>query len=625
MSDLSYRKLKNALSCYGAAAKLSGGDPDVKFSIDAMQDGVQFITSQEAVDAMISIILGEGYKTDFNFTALPVWTKKIAYIVHNYCTTTLKLLESSNFSHRIESEANAEADALTKTYLIGLRYWAPFVAAYAAKPKIAGIKNRSSLSHDQDRSILIEKLYQRVLAIWATASKSVSLFAYSALETVITAKCEQLPSMPQAPASLKQYIFKNIFTAHVRNLKSQMNPYTLKSLSFQRQCIKALYLLDEDVGYPVCFTFVRQLGTYMRNSIHDATSDGKHRDSVKATRKKNKQEGIKTTNLNVNTNKALKAVLSWRYFGSIQVWIELASSDSKVYEQLIYPLVSIVQGLVNLAPNTITLAPLYLHCATLLNALSLNKNVFIPVLMPLFQLLNSSEITSAPGPAPKTFRRQATGLVDTSCVLRAGPTLAQTQLYRDTIVHDALYATKEFALANLHSLGYPELVTPIVKELLTLHKTLAGSQHGIHRAWARMYKKTAQLLEESTKDIVSKRSALEFGPNDIEKVSAFENQLRSVVWADLNSESPKNSLIKEVQDIRKFTQRTITIAADGVVGDELEEVSESQPDEDVIPKKMKLKEAELEELLDNNSEDNEDEELVDNEDDLLEELSLSSE
>nr|CAD7418278.1 unnamed protein product [Timema poppensis] len=187
---------------------------------------------------------------------------------------------------------------------------------------------------------LSRPVLKRLVMLWSSAEETVRVVAFLCLLRLITTKQKEL---------LHQ-VLKKMYIAYVNNCKF-MSPNTLSGINFMRRSLTEIYALDDAASYQHVFLYVRQLAIHLRNAV------------------------------TLQKREHLQSVYNWQFTHSLHLWVELlgATANRSHLQPLLYPLVQVIIGTINLIPTAQYYA-LRFHLTQLLIQLSKNTNVFIPIL-----------------------------------------------------------------------------------------------------------------------------------------------------------------------------------------------------------------------------------------------------
>nr|CAG4638311.1 EOG090X02MG [Cyclestheria hislopi] len=317
-------------------------------------------------------------------------------------------------------------------------------------------------------------LCKRLVTLWCEGQDSVRVLAFLCLLRLARVQPEQL----------LEPLLKAMYLSYARNCKFT-SPSTWPMINFMRRSLVEIMALQENLTYRHAFLYIRQLAIHLRNAL---------------TLKK------KDSNL---------TVYNWQFVHCLHLWAALlgALPHSQTLKPLVYPLVQIGIGTINLVP-TGRYYPLRFHVASILNKLSVDTGVFIPVLPFLLEILQKHNFEKKPS---KTSMKP----MDFSCILRVSQSQLGESGFRDAVIETFYDRLLECLESNSHSVAFPELALPVILQLKSFIKKCPVANYS---------KKLKQLLEkiqENVQFIEKKRSQVSFDLADTKAVMALENQVKS--------------------------------------------------------------------------------------------------
>nr|SVE75640.1 EOG090X02MG [Daphnia hispanica] len=316
-------------------------------------------------------------------------------------------------------------------------------------------------------------LCKRLVTVWCSAEDTIRVLAFlSVLRLART-----------MPGQLLEPIIKAMYLSYARNCKFT-SPSTWPVINFMRRSLVELMALQEALTYKHAFLYIRQLAIHLRNAI---TS--------------NKKDAIMT-------------VYNWQFVHCLHLWGALlgALPDSQLLRPLLYPLVQIAIGSINLVP-TGKYYPLRFQIVSILNQLSSDTGTYIPALSFLLEILQNHKFDKKPS-------KVSMKPLELSCVLRVSQSQMGESGYRDAII-DLLYDhLLETLNCQSHSSAFPEIALPVILQL----------KHFIKKSTMANYtKKMKQLVEkvqETVQFVEKQRSQVHFDLADTKAVLALENQIK---------------------------------------------------------------------------------------------------
>lgn len=179
--------------------------------------------------------------------------------------------------------------------------------------------------------LLSKKYLKELLKHWSTTSKKdLRVSSFLAIRQLAI----------QTPFPFIEQCMKGTYLSFVRNARS-MSEQSRSAVATMAKCIVELLGNDLVAAYQHAFVYIRQLAIHLRNAIKNKSKD------------------------------AYAAVFNWQYMNCLMVWGAVISTypGENQLRPLMYPLVQIIIGTVNLVP-TARYFPMRFHCVQLLNKLS---------------------------------------------------------------------------------------------------------------------------------------------------------------------------------------------------------------------------------------------------------------
>nr|SVE74070.1 EOG090X02MG [Daphnia barbata] len=316
-------------------------------------------------------------------------------------------------------------------------------------------------------------LCKRLVAVWCSAEDTVRVLAF--LSVLRLARI--------MPGQLLEPIIKAMYLSYARNCKFT-SPSTWPVINFMRRSLVELMALQEALTYKHAFLYIRQLAIHLRNAITSNKKD------------------------------TLITVYNWQFVHCLHLWAALLGTlqDSQLLRPLLYPLVQIAIGTINLVP-TGKYYPLRFQIVSILNELSADTGTYIPVVPFLLEVLQNHKFEKKPS-------KVSMKPLDLSCVLRVSQSQMGESGYRDAII-DLLYDhLLETLQCQSHSSAFPEIALPVIIQLKQFIKK---------SKMANYTKKMKQLMEkvqENAQFIEKQRAQVHFDLADTKAVLALENQIK---------------------------------------------------------------------------------------------------
>lgn len=253
-------------------------------------------------------------------------------------------------------------------------------------------------------------------------------------------------------------------------------------------------------------------------------------------------------------------------------------------QALIYPLVSIINGVIKLKSSA-PYFPLRFHCVKMLIDLSRSTKVFIPILPYILEVLNSSTFN-------QQHKKLAMKPLSFTCILRIQKGHLEENAFRDEVIDQVFGLTLECLMNECTSIAFPDLVVP---HIMTLNQFIKKTKN---QNYAKKLKSLADKIQEQYDYIDSRRNKINFALSDANYVKSWEVNMRT-------GETPIEVFYNEYQKTNKQKRKIQKVVKNGEEEDD-EEIEE--PDYDDLPKvkappKKKSKTDEQVELFPSDDED----------------------
>ncbi|KAI6659321.1 Nucleolar complex protein 2-like [Oopsacas minuta] len=394
---------------------------------------------------------------------------------------------------------------------------------------------------------LRKKYMKTLIKLWSKDERSVQLQSFLCMKG----------SILFANYSLFNYLLKRSYLSFVQSSKfsSEVNK---EYIAFLIDSLVEIYSVDLSRGYQLAFVYIRQLAIHLRNALTSKTDE--------------------TTQF----------VYNWQFIHSIEFWSKVLSAEGAAdthLKQLIFPLVQVTLGAISLSP-IVKFYPLRFRCIKSLNYISLHTNTYIPIANYMLETLDYvrsvSKYTHLP-PKPPNF----------AYTLKVSKQFMKTKHFIDYAVETAFELLLEHLSSFEHSIAFPEMSFPVLRELKKFAKATNNSKH------RREIKSLIEKIEIQSKFIEDLRSTVDFAPKDTDKVREWErtsaikhsnlsNYLNlwrksvikineNLVQNHLELDEPKNDVEKKILKSRKRKRQT-----------QIEPTTSSNSDSDIDDKVIEL-------------------------------------
>ncbi|KAJ3272386.1 Nucleolar Complex 2 protein [Terramyces sp. JEL0728] len=273
------------------------------------------------------------------------------------------------------------------------------------------------------------------------------------------------------------------FLAHCRATSA----HSWTHIQFMDNCIIELYGLSLNASYQHMFVNLRQLALQVRTAS--------------------------TT----KTKESYKTVYNWQFLHALRLWGHLVirycdpevqdSKDIAVLRPLIYPLVQIMVGTIRLKPSSKHF-PLRIAIVKTLIEIAQKTKFFIPVASYLFEIFESSELKKKG--KPSTLKP-----IDFKLNIRAPNPYLGTKTYHNGLIEQVVHLLFQYYTSSAFSIAFPELAIPAIVQLKRMTKQ--GKDFALNKQVQQLVDK----LEQNSKFIEAKRSAVSFGPKDTAQAIEF--------------------------------------------------------------------------------------------------------
>ena len=323
---------------------------------------------------------------------------------------------------------------------------------------------------------LAPKLLKSALKAWsaddtAGGSEQIAVLAFSIVRQL---GCT-------LPYPFIEHCFKGLYLCYAQASKSTSRK-ALPRIMLRASCYVDLCAVDAHASYRHAFVYIRQLAIHLRNAIQKASPE------------------------------ASRQVYNWQFVNCLRLWAQVlcthARSPTAPLRQLIYPLVQVTLGTARLLPS-IRYAALRLQCARILNQISSELHVFIPVAPLLLEALQFAEL-SKPAKATKSGRP-----VDWATMVKASAADCAQRVYQEGLVQETLYLLAEHMHSRCCSIAFPETAAPTVLALR------AAAKETKIVALQKRCKRLLVQVEAQAKFVAQKRDLVEFAPSDAAASSEF--------------------------------------------------------------------------------------------------------
>ncbi|KAJ3109771.1 Nucleolar Complex 2 protein, partial [Phlyctochytrium planicorne] len=324
---------------------------------------------------------------------------------------------------------------------------------------------------------IAKEYLKQLLKFWTTSTPETKILAFLSIRNLAVT----------VPSPYLDLSIKGLYTTFSTACRST-NVHTLPAIDFMIGCMVELCGFDPGTTYYFAFIYIRQLAILLRSAMNTRAKD------------------------------SIKHVYCWQYIHCLRVWSRVLANYCEAGSQaeatggstlkpLIYPLVQVALGTLRLKPSS-KYFPLRFHCIRILNEISKTTGTFVPVASDIVEIFQSAEFNRKAKPStqkPLDFR----------LVLKAPPPYLGTRTYQQGCVEEALSLLLDFFDNFALSISFPELTIPVI--VLLKRYVKHSKNFGVN-------KEIQQLLDSidtHRRYIEEKRSAVDFSPKDVDRVSTF--------------------------------------------------------------------------------------------------------
>lgn len=252
-----------------------------------------------------------------------------------------------------------------------------------------------------------------------------------------------------------------------------------------RRSLTELFALDLTTSYQHAFLYIRQLAIHLRNAV-----TLKHKESF-------------------------QAVYNWQYINSMRLWVDVLSvTHSKPQLQpLIYPLVSIICGVIKLIP-TVAYFPLRFHCCRMLADLARETKTFIPIIPFVLEVLEVPKFN-------EPHKKMSMKPLKFTSILRVAQSQMEENAFRDEVIENVYGLGLQIMAQESSSVAFPDLA---VMPLMVLKSYIKQSKNA---NFNRKLKQLVDKIQENVHFIEQERKTLTGQLKDYQIISGWEASVRS--------------------------------------------------------------------------------------------------
>lgn len=456
----SFKSLRRLLIAFRSAAQ-SGSE-------------VEFVGDRERYEIQSPAVFNKVIVTTLKYTPM-VFSAQIPYkeVAGKY-----KLASNS--------KAYATAQRLIKSYFVSLQSLLATTSSDSGIPSLAVTESGKLVPWIVGNRKVARAWTKMLLGLYETAADETRVAAFLALRKLAVA----------ADHSLRETVIKGTYATLLASSR-QTSMYTLPSITLMKNAASELFLLpgkqEGEQAYQLAFGYIRMLAILLRKGVKEGSKD------------------------------AFKSVYNWQFVHAVDFWsIVLSASCDKErlaergqespLQQLLYPLIQVALGAIRLVPTS-RYYPLRFHLVRSLLRIVQRTSTFVPLSTPLFEILNSPELSKRS--KPSTLKP-----LDWEYYLKCPTSYQRTRVYADALAEETVHLLTEFFGGSLSkSIAFPELALPAIVTLKRLSKKTLQNKGQVKLSG--MVKILIEKLESNSKWIEQKREQVEFGPMKRDKVERF--------------------------------------------------------------------------------------------------------
>ncbi|KAH7138600.1 ribosome assembly protein-like protein Noc2 [Dendryphion nanum] len=396
---------------------------------------------------------------------------------------------------------------------------------------------------------VVREVSKTVTFVWADNSNSevTRISAFLALRRLVVI----------GDAGIKEAVLKDAYQGLVKGARNT-SVHNIQGINLMKNTASELWGIDPNIGYTTGFTFIRQLGIHLRNSIANKTKD------------------------------SYKTIYNWQYTHSLDFWSRVVSAHCESLREaeagktsplrpLIYPIVQVTLGAMRLIP-TPQYFPLRFQLVRSLLRVSSATSTYIPLAPAIIEVLNSAEMKKPP--KPSTLKT-----LDFTISIRATKAYLGTRIFQDGVGEEVVELLSEFLILWTKNIAFPELALPICVMLKRWVNAMAKKGAGNRNTKINsLVALLIQKLEANSKWIEERRTKVDFAPNNRSSVEAF---LKEVEWEKtplgayvVGQRKAREQKAKMLEEARKIDEQKRKEAKDVDKANEADEFGNSDDDDD---------------------------------------------
>ncbi|KAK4045973.1 Nucleolar Complex 2 protein [Microbotryomycetes sp. JL201] len=410
------------------------------------------------------------------------------------------------------SKNYSTAQRLIKSYFVSLQALLRSVSSDSDIPAMAVNESSKLVPWIVGNRKVARGWIKMLLSLYDSATDEVRVAAFLALRKLAVA----------GDHSLRESLLKGAYATLLSSCR-QTSIYTLPSITLMKNSASELFLLtgkqESELSYQLAFQYIRMLAILLRKGVKQGNKD------------------------------AFKSVYNWQFVHAIDFWsLVLAAACDKdragesPLQPLLYPLIQVALGAIRLVPTS-RYYPLRFHLVRSLLRIVQRTGTFVPLATPLFEVLDSTELTKRT--KPSTLKP-----LDWEYYLKCPTAYQRTRVYADSLGEEVVYLLSEYYGALALSIALPELVLPGIVSLKRHAKKTPSPR------LASQLKSLVDKLEAQSKWIEQRRENVDFAPTKRDKVDRF-------LAGEERDSTPLGAFVKIQRKVKEQKRATLERAAQG--------------------------------------------------------------
>ncbi|XP_052823588.1 nucleolar complex protein 2 homolog [Octopus bimaculoides] len=323
---------------------------------------------------------------------------------------------------------------------------------------------------------LSKDLVEHLITVWGSAEDTTRILAFLCINKLIIMRDN----------SILELCLKRMYAEYVSNCKFT-SPTLLPNITFMQRSLVEILKIDEKVTYQHAFVYIHQQAIHLRNALTLKKKD------------------------------LCQTVYNWQYIRCLELWSTLVSSSPQitVLENLIYPLIEVITGVIKLVLS-VRFYPLHFHCIAMLNKISASTSKFIPTLPFILETLEYLDLN-------KKCSKVALKPICFTYVLKMTKSQVQEKTFKDTVIEQVYEHMLTCLNIVSHSISFPELVFPAQIQIKDVLKNCKVPNY------SKQLKQLYEKIEENSKFISTRRNSFSLNLSDTKAINSWERQCKEQV------------------------------------------------------------------------------------------------